>query len=70
MKNVSIGSNCIIGQNVFIANNVIVGNNVKIQNNVSLYTGLECHDDVFLGPSCVFTNVINPRSEVNRRGNY
>jgi len=59
-----------LGQNVFIANGVILGNNVKIQNNVSLYTGVICEDDVFLGPSAVFTNVINPRSAVNRKADY
>lgn len=70
MSNCVIGAGCNIGQNVFIAADVILGNNVKIQNNVSLYTGVTCADDVFLGPSCVFTNVINPRSAVNRRGQY
>ncbi len=65
-----IGENCNIGQNVVISPEVILGNNVKIQNNVSLYTGVICEDDVFLGPSCVFTNVINPRSAVNRRNQY
>lgn len=65
-----IGKNCNIGQNVVISPGVILGNNVKIQNNVSVYTGVTCEDDVFLGPSCVFTNVINPRSAVNRRGEY
>jgi UDP-2-acetamido-3-amino-2,3-dideoxy-glucuronate N-acetyltransferase len=70
MPTAIIGENCNIGQNVFIADGVIIGNNVKIQNNVSLYTGVICEDDVFLGPSCVFTNVINPRSAVNRRGEY
>ena len=70
MKNSKIGLNCNIGQNVVISPNVILGNNVKIQNNVSVYTGVECEDDVFLGPSMVFTNVINPRSSVNRRGKY
>jgi UDP-2-acetamido-3-amino-2,3-dideoxy-glucuronate N-acetyltransferase len=70
MPKAVIGKNCNIGQNVFIADGVIIGNNVKIQNNVSLYTGVICEDDVFLGPSCVFTNVINPRSAVNRRGEY
>ena len=70
MPTAVIGSNCNIGQNVFIADGVILGDNVKIQNNVSLYTGVICEDDVFLGPSCVFTNVINPRSAVNRRGEY
>ncbi|WP_299442079.1 acyltransferase [uncultured Aquimarina sp.] len=65
-----MGKNCNIGQNVVISPEVILGNNVKIQNNVSLYTGVTCEDDVFLGPSCVFTNVINPRSAINRRGEY
>ncbi len=65
-----IGKKCNIGQNVVIAPHVIIGNNVKIQNNVSVYTGVICEDDVFLGPSCVFTNIKNPRSEVNRRGEY
>ena len=70
MKNVKIGTGCNIGQNVFIAEGVIVGNNVKIQNNVSLYAGLEIEDDVFLGPSCVLTNVMNPRAQINRQGLY
>jgi UDP-2-acetamido-3-amino-2,3-dideoxy-glucuronate N-acetyltransferase len=65
-----IGNNCNIGQNVVISPEVILGKNVKVQNNVSIYTGVECEDDVFLGPSMVFTNVINPRSAVNRRGQY
>ncbi|MCS6934205.1 MAG: N-acetyltransferase [Chitinophagales bacterium] len=65
-----IGENCNIGQNVVVSPEVILGNNVKVQNNVSIYTGVICEDDVFLGPSCVFTNVINPRSAVNRRGQY
>lgn len=65
-----IGRNCNIGQNVYIADGVILGDNVKVQNNVSIYTGVICEDDVFLGPSMVFTNVINPRSGVNRRGDY
>jgi UDP-2-acetamido-3-amino-2,3-dideoxy-glucuronate N-acetyltransferase len=65
-----IGDNCNFGQNVFIGKEVIVGNNVKIQNNVSVYTGVICEDDVFLGPSMVFTNVINPRSSVNRKSQY
>jgi UDP-2-acetamido-3-amino-2,3-dideoxy-glucuronate N-acetyltransferase len=67
MKNCKIGENCNIGQNVVISPNVIIGKNVKIQNNVSVYTGVTCEDDVFLGPSVVFTNVVNPRSAVNRR---
>lgn len=70
MSNCKIGENCIIGQNVVISPDVILGNNVKVQNNVSIYTGVTCADDVFLGPSMVFTNVINPRSAVNRRGQY
>ena len=70
MTGCSLGENCNIGQNVVISPNVIIGNNVKIQNNVSVYTGIECEDDVFLGPSMVFTNVINPRSGVNRRDSY
>lgn len=70
MPNCVIGENCNIGQNVVIAPEVVLGKNVKIQNNVSLYTGVTCDDDVFLGPSCVFTNVTNPRSAVNRRGQY
>jgi UDP-2-acetamido-3-amino-2,3-dideoxy-glucuronate N-acetyltransferase len=65
-----IGERCTIGQNVFIADGVILGNNVKIQNNVSVYKGVICEDDVFLGPSCVFTNVLTPRSAVVRRGQY
>lgn len=65
-----IGKNCNLGQNVFIANNVVLGNNVKVQNNVSIYTGVVCEDDVFLGPSMVFTNVTNPRSAVNRKNEY
>lgn len=70
MKDCVIGENCNIGQNVVISPEVILGNNVKIQNNVSVYSGVICEDDVFLGPSMVFTNVINPRSAVNRRGAY
>jgi UDP-2-acetamido-3-amino-2,3-dideoxy-glucuronate N-acetyltransferase len=65
-----IGENCNIGQNVVISPEVVLGNNVKVQNNVSIYTGVTCDDDVFLGPSMVFTNVINPRSAVVRRGQY
>jgi len=65
-----IGENCNIGQNVVISPEVILGNNVKVQNNVSIYTGVTCEDDVFLGPSMVFTNVTNPRSAVVRRGQY
>lgn len=70
MSNSTIGENCNIGQNVVISPKVILGNNVKVQNNVSIYTGVECEDDVFLGPSMVFTNVINPRSAVVRRDQY
>lgn len=70
MTKAVLGENCNIGQNVVISPDVILGNNVKVQNNVSIYTGVICEDDVFLGPSCVFTNVINPRSAVNRRGQY
>lgn len=70
MKNSIIGENCNIGQNVVISPNVQLGNNVKIQNNVSVYTGVVCEDDVFLGPSMVFTNVINPRSGVIRKEEY
>jgi UDP-2-acetamido-3-amino-2,3-dideoxy-glucuronate N-acetyltransferase len=70
MSNCTLGENCNIGQNVVVSPDVILGNNVKVQNNVSLYTGVICEDDVFLGPSMVFTNVNNPRSGVNRRGQY
>jgi len=70
MTGAVIGENCNLGQNVVISPEVVLGNNVKVQNNVSIYTGVTCEDDVFLGPSCVFTNVINPRSAVNRRGEY
>ena len=70
MKNSKIGKNCNIGQNVVVSPDVTIGNNVKIQNNVSIYTGVVCEDDVFLGPSMVFTNVINPRSSVIRRDEY
>ena len=70
MSNCTIGENCNIGQNCVIAPEVVLGKNVKIQNNVSIYTGVTCEDDVFLGPSMVFTNVTNPRSGVNRRGQY
>jgi UDP-2-acetamido-3-amino-2,3-dideoxy-glucuronate N-acetyltransferase len=65
-----IGENCNIGQNVVISPQVVLGNNVKVQNNVSIYTGVICEDDVFLGPSMVFTNVTNPRSAINRRNQY
>ena len=70
MSDCSIGENCNIGQNVVISPKVVLGRNVKVQNNVSVYTGVTCGDDVFLGPSCVFTNVINPRSAVNRKSEY
>jgi UDP-2-acetamido-3-amino-2,3-dideoxy-glucuronate N-acetyltransferase len=70
MNDAVVGERCNIGQNVVVSPGVILGSNVKIQNNVSLYTGVICDDDVFLGPSCVFTNVVNPRSAVNRRGQY
>jgi UDP-2-acetamido-3-amino-2,3-dideoxy-glucuronate N-acetyltransferase len=65
-----IGERCVLGQNVFVANDVVIGSNVKIQNNVSVYTGVELEDDVFCGPSCVFTNVINPRSQIVRHSQY
>ncbi len=65
-----IGRGCTLGQNVFVADGVRIGNNVKIQNNVSVYEGVELEDDVFCGPSCVFTNVANPRSQISRRGQY
>jgi UDP-2-acetamido-3-amino-2,3-dideoxy-glucuronate N-acetyltransferase len=70
MTGSKIGKNCNIGQNVVISEYVCLGNNVKVQNNVSIYTGVICEDDVFLGPSCVFTNIINPRSAINRKGKY
>jgi UDP-2-acetamido-3-amino-2,3-dideoxy-glucuronate N-acetyltransferase len=70
MTNCVIGENCNIGQNVVVSPEVVLGKNVKIQNNVSIYSGVICEDDVFLGPSMVFTNVVNPRSAVNRRGHY
>lgn len=70
MSNCVIGENCNIGQNVVISPEVVLGRNVKVQNNVSIYTGVTCDDDVFLGPSMVFTNVINPRSAVNRKSEY
>lgn len=70
MSNCEIGDNCNIGQNVVVSPGVILGKNVKVQNNVSIYTGVICEDDVFLGPSMVFTNVINPRSAVNRKSEY
>ena len=70
MSGSTIGKHCNIGQNVVISPEVILGDNVKVQNNVSIYTGVTCDDDVFLGPSCVFTNVINPRSAVSRKDQY
>ena len=70
MSNCVLGEKCNIGQNVVVSPEVILGKNVKVQNNVSIYTGVICEDDVFLGPSMVFTNVTNPRSGVNRRGQY
>lgn len=70
MPNCVLGERCNIGQNVVVSPEVILGNNVKVQNNVSIYTGVICEDDVFLGPSMVFTNVMNPRSGVNRRDQY
>jgi UDP-2-acetamido-3-amino-2,3-dideoxy-glucuronate N-acetyltransferase len=70
MSNSKMGKNCNLGQNVLVSPDVILGNNVKVQNNVSIYTGVICEDDVFLGPSMVFTNVNNPRSAINRRGQY
>ncbi|AMS26542.1 hexapeptide transferase [Bacteroidetes bacterium UKL13-3] len=70
MSNCTLGNNCNIGQNVVVSPEVVLGDNVKVQNNVSIYTGVICESDVFLGPSMVFTNVINPRSAVNRRGQY
>lgn len=70
MPNCKIGEKCNIGQNVVVSSNVVLGKNVKVQNNVSIYTGVRCEDDVFLGPSMVFTNVINPRSAINRKNRY
>lgn len=70
MKNATLGVRCNVGQNVVISPDVVLGKNVKVQNNVSIYTGVICEDDVFLGPSMVFTNVINPRSAVIRRDEY
>jgi UDP-2-acetamido-3-amino-2,3-dideoxy-glucuronate N-acetyltransferase len=70
MAEAVIGENCIIGQNVMIAPHVVLGNKVKVQNNVSVYTGVVCEDDVFLGPSCVFTNVIHPRSFIERKNEF
>lgn len=70
MPNCTIGNNCNIGQNVVVSPQVVLGSNVKVQNNVSIYTGVICEDDVFLGPSMVFTNVINPRSAIKRQDQY
>jgi len=70
MPNCILGENCNIGQNVVVSPDVVLGKNVKVQNNVSIYTGVICEDDVFLGPSMVFTNVMNPRSAVNRKNEY
>lgn len=70
MPNCTIGDSCNIGQNVVVSPQVVLGNNVKVQNNVSIYTGVVCEDDVFLGPSMVFTNVINPRSAIKRQNEY
>jgi len=70
LPNCELGENCNLGQNVMLGEGVVLGNNVKVQNNVSIYSGVTCEDDVFLGPSMVFTNVTNPRSAVNRRGEY
>ena len=70
MSHCKIGGNCNLGQNVVVSPDVVLGNNVKVQNNVSIYTGVICEDDVFLGPSMVFTNVINPRSAINRKSEY
>jgi UDP-2-acetamido-3-amino-2,3-dideoxy-glucuronate N-acetyltransferase len=70
MPNCKLGKDCNIGQNVVVSPDVVLGDNVKVQNNVSIYTGVSCDDDVFLGPSMVFTNVINPRSAVNRKNEY
>ena len=70
MPNCKIGVGCNIGQNVVVSPGVVLGKNVKVQNNVSIYTGVECEDDVFLGPSMVFTNVVNPRSAINRKNQY
>jgi len=70
MTNCIIGDNCNIGQNVVVSPEVVLGNNIRVQNNVSIYTGVICEDDVFLGPSMVFTNVINPRSAISRKNEY
>jgi UDP-2-acetamido-3-amino-2,3-dideoxy-glucuronate N-acetyltransferase len=70
MRTAKIGENCVLGQNVFVGNKAVLGDNVKVQNNVSVYEGVVCEDDVFLGPSMVFTNVVNPRSAVNRKEEF
>lgn len=70
MGTAQIGENCVLGQNVFVGNQAVLGTNVKVQNNVSVYEGVICEDDVFLGPSMVFTNVVNPRSAVNRKEEF
>ena len=70
MTGAELGDSCILGQNVFVGKNVTIGNGVKVQNNVSLYTGVTCEDDVFIGPSAVFTNVINPRSALERKDEF
>lgn len=70
MCSAEVGENCVLGQNVFVGNKVKLGNNVKVQNNVSIYEGVICEDNVFLGPSMVFTNVINPRSTVERKNDF
>ena len=70
MKDVKIGKNCNVGENAFIESGVTLGNNVKVKNNVAIYTGVVCEDDVFLGPNCVFTNVANPRSFINRKNEF
>ena len=70
MKDVQIGAHCNIGENAFIESGVVLGNNVKVKNNVALYTGIFCEDDVFLGPNCVFTNVANPRSFIERKNEF
>jgi UDP-2-acetamido-3-amino-2,3-dideoxy-glucuronate N-acetyltransferase len=70
MPQCKIGKNCNIGQNVVVSPDVVLGNNVKVQNNVSIYTGVTCEDDVFLGPSMVFTNIVNPRSAISRKALY
>ena len=70
MQGARIGERCVLGQNTFVANDVVIGNNVRVQNNVSIYTGVELEDDVFCGPSCVFTNVTNPRSQIVRHHLY